>query len=66
MARVENKCTNCSKLDICKLAAATQVVIWKHCDKFKPTRAAIERAIAAERKERAAEFFAEYHRVDNF
>lgn len=54
MATVENKCTNCMFQGICRVSARSNVVIWKHCNKFKPTKEAIDRAVEQTRKERRA------------
>ena len=57
MAKVENKCTNCRYPDMCKLALRSRVVIWKHCEKFKPSMQAIEEAAEREREERRKRVF---------
>lgn len=57
MAKVENKCTNCRYQDVCRLAAKCSVVVWKHCEKFKPSLVAMEEAAARERYERSRRIF---------
>ena len=52
MIRVENKCTNCANCRTCKTAMKSRVVIWKHCNKFKPSLSALDKAKAEWDRER--------------
>ena len=62
MVKVENKCTNCRHFPECQTVVNNRAVIWKHCDKFKPSLEAIEEARELEMKERRKKIALEFIR----
>lgn len=52
MIVIENKCSNCEDWDVCPQGQG--VVVWKHCEKFRP-ESAVKAAVKLKMMQEAAE-----------